>query len=107
MELWIRSQDKETLRLAEMLDIYDLSDDEGLCWVIEESGTDIGHYKSKKRAVEVLDEIQRILRPTLFLSGEISSDNNNWVENGIIYQKYKDNYSIQELSSYVYEMPKE
>jgi hypothetical protein len=28
MELWIRSQDRETLRLAEMLDIYELEDDE-------------------------------------------------------------------------------
>ena len=36
MELWIRSQDKETLKLAEMLDIYDLSDSEGQCWAIEE-----------------------------------------------------------------------
>lgn len=67
MELWIRSQDKETLKLAEMLDIYDLSDDEGQCWAIEESGTTIGYYKSKKRALEVLDEIQQKLKNLIYL----------------------------------------
>lgn len=61
MELWIRSQDKETLKLAEMLDIYDLSDNEGQCWAIEECGTTIGYYKSKKRALEVLDEIEDLI----------------------------------------------
>ena len=61
----------------------------------------------KERALEVLGEIQRILHPTVFMSAEINTDDNNWVENGIIYQKYKDNFKIQELSTYVYEMPKD
>ncbi len=67
MELWIRSQDKETLKLAEMLDIYDLSDSEGQCWAIEECGTTIGYYKSKKRALEVLNEIQNKIQTLLYL----------------------------------------
>ena len=60
MELWIRSQDKE--RLFKINGIYlesekdkhyimGFSDD--YCWV--------GHYKTKERALEVLDEIQEIL----------------------------------------------
>ena len=67
----------------------------------------VGEYKTKERALEVLDEIQRILHPTVFMSGEISTDDNNWLENGIMYQKYKDNFNIQELSTYVYQMPEE
>ena len=65
MELWIRSQDKETLRLAQTLDIYDGSVDDEKYFVIEESGVDIGSYETKERALEVLDEIQNILKPQM------------------------------------------
>jgi len=60
MELWIRSQDKEFLTLAQQLDIYNgtLPDDEKENWYIEESGNDIGEYTTRERALEVLDEIQ-------------------------------------------------
>lgn len=59
MELWIRSQDRETLKQAYHLDIYSLLDSEiDNYWYIEESGTDLGVYNSKERALEVLDEIQ-------------------------------------------------
>lgn len=61
MELWIRSQDKELLILAEHLDIYNVSVDCEL-YSIEESGVDIGIYSTKKRALEVLDEIQSKMR---------------------------------------------
>ena len=58
MELWIRSQDREILRLADMLDIYEIGDDEEKRFFIEESGVEMGCYKSKERVLEVLDEIQ-------------------------------------------------
>lgn len=112
MELWIRSQDREQLR--KIVDIkYQKGtfEDEDIEVIIGTTQYDewevLGQYKTKKRALEVLDEIQRILHPTVFMSAEINTDDNNWVENGIIYQKYKDNFNIQELSTYVYEMPKD
>lgn len=71
MKLWIRSQDRETLRLAEMLDIYGLEDDEEKRFAIEESGVDIGCYKSKERALEVLDEIQIEISKFLGTKSEI------------------------------------
>lgn len=63
MELWIRSQDKTTLILAQHLDIYDctLEDDKEQHWWIDESGVDLGEYPSKERALEVLDEIEGLL----------------------------------------------
>ena len=104
MELWIRSQDKTTL--IRSYEIYIAEYGKG-SYVIRAKRTShiLGAYNSFKRALEVLDEIQRILHPTVFMSAEINTDDNNWVENGIIYQKYKDNFNIQELSTYVYEMP--
>ena len=89
MELWIRSQDKETLRLANMLDIYDGSVDEEKCFVIEESGVDLGSYKTKERALEVLDEIQQLIEDLQYMSYAIPNDK---------FTSYRPN---------VYNMPKE
>jgi len=87
MELWIRSQDKDILTLAEHLDIYNASVEEQ-CWIIEESGTDLGTYTTKERALEVLDEIQKFLKPKII---------------------YNCNGTINQLYDYtkVYEMPQE
>ena len=106
MELWIRSQDKETLKLAEMLDIYDLSDNEGQCWAIEECGTTIGYYKSKERALEVLDEIQELIKPKIIATQyQCAIEDNKKSEFNLIMNPVKT--EIQEFSTIVYEMPKE
>ena len=89
MELWIRSQDKKTLRLVEMLDIFEISDEEGTDFVIEECGTDIGNYKSEKRALEVLDEIE-----DLIMGKTLEKHINKF-----------DTYNSEKIK--VYEMPKE
>lgn len=86
MDLWIRSQNKEILILAEHLDIYDASVEDEELFVIEESGTDLGSYKTKERALEVLGEIQSLLIESVTFC-EFKIDN-----------KY---------TSRVYEMPKE
>ena len=58
MELWIRSQDKTFLRKVNTIGIIEGSD----FWFISENLiTDFGKYKSKERALEVLDEIQNRL----------------------------------------------
>lgn len=65
MDLWIRSQDKETLIKCENVSIDNenyvlgnlVSDDnKSICdyWRL-------GHYKTKERALEVLDEIQKYI----------------------------------------------
>lgn len=63
MDLWIRSQDKEILKQAYHIDIYEIGLIESgtQCWCIEESGTTLGKYKSKERALEILDEIENLL----------------------------------------------
>ena len=75
MELWIRSQDRLDLMKTTYICVV------GCC--IEVSGAErtltFGNYKSEERALEVLDEIQKILN-----------------------LEYK---FLRDLSSYVYEMP--
>ena len=58
MELWIRSQDKEDLKKAEHIGVFN---EKIYVNGYEENGYCIGTYKSKERALEVLDEIQNIL----------------------------------------------
>jgi hypothetical protein len=96
MKLYIRSQDKTILLSNPKLtiipshdggyEIYDTSD-----YYDYNNGFNLiygflGYYKTKERALEVLDEIQKILM-------------NNTLESSIA-KGYK-------LDNYVYEMPKE
>lgn len=87
MNLWIRSQDRETLMIASHLDIYNLGNFTE--YYIEECGVTMGCYKDKERALEVLDEIQNLLK------GKVETNHINKFD---IYND--DNIKI-------YEMPKE
>lgn len=58
MNLWIRSQDRTFLRKANTIGIVEGRD----FWSIDENLTvSFGKYKTKERAIEVLDEIQNKL----------------------------------------------
>lgn len=110
MELWIRSQDKEKLmRVKEVLYQYGAFEDNTLNVIIGSPFYDdnaiLGEYKTKERALEVLDEIQSILRPTINFSPIINEDKRP----EYIYKHYEcKGYesTIEQLDTYVYEMPK-
>ena len=100
MELWIRSQDKEMLAKTNRIDI----DTNGKTIVINGFETIIGKYETKERALEVLDEIQNILKPQMIISkvGKPIAETCD----GTVYRE-PDEYDFKELSTYVYEMPKD
>lgn len=60
MELWIRSQDKEKLVLAKGFELQNPSYDDGcqIFAVWQNNYQYVGNYKTKERALEILDEIQ-------------------------------------------------
>ena len=59
MELWIRSQDRTFLRKVNTIGIVEGRD----FWSIDENLiVSFGKYKTKERAIEVLDEIQDLLQ---------------------------------------------
>ena len=98
MELWIRSQDRQRLIKANGLLISNI----GEVYLENEEMILLGKYTPYERALEVLDEIQNILKPKLFLnSGKITGSFDN-----TIYRE-PDKVEIQELSAVVYEMPKD
>ena len=104
MELWIRSQDKETLIKAN-----DITIEQNMIIGYFDKDTEyeyLGTYKSKERALEVLDEIQNILKPQILLK---RNDDNDKVLLGALQKgvTQKIDMEFKELSTYVYEMPKE
>ena len=95
MELWIRSQDKDSLIKVEKIELtYDyLCSDDILLTYIETDKGRIGSYSTEERALEVLDEIQKII---------------GWLQKDMKGVTIGDlERLIGSFDNYVYEMPKE
>mgnify|MGYP007097325421 CR=1 FL=1 len=68
MELWIRTQDKEALKKVNMGVMYWKDIDDRNCIVNIDNATGysiVGAYKTKERALEVLDEIHKLVEDLL------------------------------------------
>lgn len=112
MELWIRSQDKECLLKTDIVMLEEIEENKEY-WIY--AGHELydpyrvfGVYHKKERALEVLDEIQDILKPKYILdTSSIKPDGNFYKENGAIFQKYNTNAEIKDLSTFVYQMPED
>lgn len=102
MDLWIRSKDKQTLI---KIDRVDVDGNSIIVWQNNYNCDEIylGSYKTKERALEVLDEIQDLIKPKLLLKGY---DNlpSGFEEKAIIQPTHVE---VKQLNTYVYEMPKE
>ena len=101
MELWIRSQDKEKLVKAN-----DIAIEMNMIYGYFDKNTEyehLGSYATKERAIEVLDEIQNIIKEKDIITnckGLLSLVNNKSLDeaNKILER-------IEEIA--VYEMPKD
>lgn len=109
MELWIRTQDKEhiikidNIHYNEFVKTYKIiTNNESACISIE-----LGKYKTKKRALEILDEIQQILTPRIICNPPVFNSVAD-VPNIVEYISLKQEKAIVEQINYcVYQMPKE
>lgn len=105
MELWIRSKDK--MKLTRVIDIGIFEEQEGYTIYYDDSIDNmLGTYATKERALEVLDEIQNILKPQLLVRRNDDNDKEllGALQKGVTQ---KLDMEFKELSTYVYEMPKE
>ena len=113
MELWIRSQNKKILQKVNKLyattyseeagyGIYDLRYDD--LEDIDDCDVPLGFYKSKERALEVLDEIQNLLQPKIKYIQEEPIE--SIIDFGYQITQNVD-MKIQEINRIVYKMPKE
>ena len=103
MELWIRNQNKEILQKTTALFIA--HSEENIWSIIDNQNmTKYGTYKTYERALEILDEIENIIKPKVLLTrlGKVVGE----TYNGTVYSEPNE-YEMQELSTAIYEMPKE
>lgn len=108
MELWVRSQDKTKLVKIDNISYLDMSDDyeKEVHSLFNDCKGILGVYKTKERALEVLDEIQMLLQPIIEYK-PIVQEEYNPLYTYKHFVKVDDNVEIEELSTFVYNMPKE
>ena len=109
MELWIRSQKNEILRpmllKVNELEIGDY--DEDMNCIVANNLYCVGVYKTKERALEVLDEIQKILNPMIIFNNcKCTQDIIESIkETGACF--VTNDAHIEQVSTCVYEIPEE
>ena len=96
MELWIRNQDRDLL-----VPIKDLISE--FAGSLFYQGIILGQYNNSKRALEVLDEIQNILKPKIIVK---SGNPVAKTLDDVVYRT-PDKVEMKELSVVIYEMPEE
>ena len=117
MELWIRSQDRERLVEVNKIEIFENTDEDdeeyGICMLYEYTDSEtqylLGTYKDKKRALEILDEIQNLLKPKYMIRiDENLNDIEKYLNIDDAYIQCKNNGDIKNINNNLfYEMPKE
>ena len=109
MNLWVRNQDKTILQKVDNLLISDGYNAGGTFNIYTNSlpaQNVLGRYKTKERAIEILDEIQSLLQPTIEYKPIVQEEYNpSYTYKHFV--KVDDNIEIKELSTFVYQMPAE
>ena len=111
MELWIRSQDKESLIQVDCLCIEKNELDKGKyiysSFDIVQGCITLGTYKTKERALEVLDEIEKLIKPiTIFQNCQVDKSTIEKIkETG--YCVVNNDARVEQFSQVFYQMPKE
>ena len=113
MNLWVRSQDKTNLVKIRQISLNYQNNKQIIANYIPDfypnSGEYyefLGAYKTKERAIEILDEIQSLLQPTIEYK-PIVQEEYNPAYTYKHFVKVDDNIEIKELSTFVYQMPAE
>ena len=116
MDLWIRSQDKTKLVKIDNISYLDMSDDyeKKVHSLFNDCKGILGVYKTKNRALEVLEEIQNILVGTIIIKSNVLLSPSDQEK---LREKFKidtlpiieqPSYEIKPLQNFiVYKMPEE
>ena len=108
MNLWVRSQDKRILQKVDNIFLDANYENKRISTYDGNSSTTLGEYKTKERALEVLDEIQNILKPTIITTGyECKLKENIKDKMSFNLDMIPTKTEIQELSTVVYQMPED
>ena len=111
MELWIRNQNKQ--KLVKVNGVGYVS--EGTIWAFDTDNLPfayLGVYPNKKRCIEIIDEIQKILSGTGFIFlryPHIDEEVREYLKplKPVFCEDLDCGCKVEQLNSYVYEMPQE
>lgn len=105
MDLWIRSQNKKRLDKVDSIEVYANS----IFAKINDENKEIGRYKTDKRALEVLEDIQNKISGKFIIKSKMSLNEES--ENRL-KERYGADYifppyleEVQNLGIMVYQMP--
>ena len=101
----MRSQDKRILQKVDNL-FLDANYENKRISTYDGDNIELGTYKTKERAIEVLDEIQNLLQPIIKYE-PIVQEEYNPAYTYKHFVKVDDNIEIKELSTLVYQMPED
>lgn len=109
--MWIRSQDKGYLVKNPIIDI-DIKKNE--VYILDRTyakepfiGRILGVYKSKERAIEVLDEIQNLLIPKVILNTYSVENKETAYSKELVIEPIINDIKVQNNVNMFYQMPEE
>lgn len=105
--MWIRSQDKMNLIEVQGFQICYIKNEDEEYWEIYTIGTSLGKYKSKERAIEVLDEIQNLLIPKVIVNTYNVEKKETAYNKQLIIEPIIADIKVQNNINMFYQMPKE
>lgn len=106
MELWIRTQNREGLYRVDEVFI-EPNEKKGELYDLVVGCITLGTYKTKERALEVLDEIEKLIKPiTIFQNCQVDKSTIEKIkETG--YCVVNNDARVEQFSQVFYQMPKE
>ena len=106
MELWIRSQDKRILQKVDNVFLNANYDNKRISTYDGDSNTTLGEYKTKERALEVLDEIEKLIKPiTIFQNCQVDKSTIEKIKEIGYCMVNDDDVRVEQISQAFYQMP--
>lgn len=104
MELWIRSQNKIVLMKVDEICYAEVYKGEHSLWYRDIL---LGKYDTKERALEVLDEIEKLIKPiTIFQNCQVDKSTIEKIKE-IGYCMVNDDARVEQISQAFYQMPED
>ena len=99
----MRSQDKRILQKVDNIYLNANYENKRIS-TYDGDNIELGTYKTKERAIEVLDEIQNILKPKMIVN-TYKVEQAKLCDGTQFIQPMLDDIQVQNATTYVYEMP--
>lgn len=110
MDLWIRSQDRKELIKIDGIILENplVSGETGIRGYFEKNQyAMLGYYKTKERAIEVLDEIQNLLIPKVILNTYSVENKETAYSKELVIEPIINDIKVQNNVNMFYQIPEE